>query len=193
MKLLHIDSSILGDASVSRTLSAAIVDHLATADADLEIEHHDLSARPLPHLSLPGLSEKAATAALEAFLAADIVVIGAPMYNFGIASHLKAWFDHIVIAGQTFQYGPEGVSGLAAGKRVILALSRGGQYSTGSAGAADELAERYLRTILAFIGIPSVETVVAEGLALGDEARVDAIKVALAQVGALPAARRPLA
>lgn len=186
MKLLHIDSSILGDASVSRTLSAAVVERLLAATPGLAVEHHDLAVRPMPHLSLLQLSGEAATDALEAFLAADVVVIGVPMYNFGVSSHLKAWIDHIVIAGRTFQYGADGVVGLARGKRVILALSRGGIYSEGSPGEGNEHAERYLRSVFDFIGVDAVDVVLAEGVAFGEESRLAAIAEALRQVASLP-------
>ncbi|MCH8686384.1 FMN-dependent NADH-azoreductase [Pedomonas mirosovicensis] len=180
MKLLHVDSSIQGDASASRALSAAVVAQLLATDPSLEITYRDLAAAPLPHVDLEGLATATATPMLREFLDADIVVIGAPMYNFSISSQLKAWIDHIVVAGQTFRYGPEGAVGLAGGKHVIVAHSRGGIYSQGPAAEAEH-AERYLRAILSFIGISDPEFIVAEGLALGLEQREAAMAAALAK------------
>ncbi|MBY8826278.1 FMN-dependent NADH-azoreductase [Sphingomonas colocasiae] len=183
MKLLHIDSSVQGDASVSRTVSAAVVARLRTADPAIELRYRDLSADPLPHLTLDRLAGVESDAAIEEFLAADIVVIGVPMYNFGIPTQLKSWFDHILVAGRTFRYGADGGVGLAAGKRVIVALSRGGIYS--GDGVASEHAERHVRAMLGFAGIADPEFVVAEGVALGTELREAAMAAALAQAAAL--------
>ena len=184
MKLLHLDSSIQGGNSASRAVSSAVAERLRAADGALETRYRDLAADPLPHLTLPGFATEQAAAVLEEFLAADVVVIGAPMYNFGIASQLKAWFDHILVAGKTFRYGENGVEGLVPGKKVIVALSRGGIYSEGPA-AAMEHAEAHLRAIFGFIGINDVEFVVTEGVALGAEQREAALRAAFAQVGEL--------
>lgn len=180
MKLLHVDSSIQGDASASRTLSAAIVQRLRAADAGLEVTYRDLAAAPLPHVDLASFATAAANPALREFLDADVIVIGAPMYNFGVPSQLKAWIDHIVVAGQTFSYGPEGVVGLAAGKRSIVAHARGNFYSEGHPAGPHEHAESHLRSVLGFIGITDVAFVVAEGVALSPEHREAAIAGALA-------------
>lgn len=185
MHLLHLDSSIQGDASVSRTLSAAIVEHLRRSQAALELSYRDLVAQPLPHLTLPGFATPEATATLDAFLAADIVVIGAAMYNFGIPTQLKGWFDHILVSGKTFRYGENGVEGLAGGKRVFVALARGGHYADGPA-AAMEHAETHLRAMLGFIGITQPELVVAEGVAIGPDQREAAIASALSRIALLP-------
>src|SRR5580658_3707306 len=142
MKLLHIDSSVLGPHSVSRQVSAAIVDRLRRETTGLDITYRDLSLTPLAHLSgshlaaAQGAAPEAALqpdlaagqAVLDEFLAADIVVLGAPMYNFTIPSQLKAWIDRILVAGKTFKYDANGVEGLAGQKRVIIAVSRGGFY-----------------------------------------------------------------
>ena len=184
MKLLHLDSSIQGGNSASRAVSSAVVERLRAADGTLETRYRDLAADPLPHLTLPGFATEQAAAVLDEFLAADVVVIGAPMYNFGIASQLKAWFDHILVAGKTFRYGENGVEGLVPGKKVIVALSRGGIYSEGPA-AAMEHAEAHLRAIFGFIGINDVEFVVTEGVALGAEQREAALRAAFARVGEL--------
>ena len=159
MKLLHIDSSITGEHSVSRSLTASIVSRLRADDAALEIVTRDLAAAPLAHAdlaSLPGEGSDAAIASaaiLDEFLAADIVVIGAPMYNFTLPSQLKAWIDRILVAGRTFRYSAEGVEGLAGGTRVIIAISRGGFYGSGTPMAPLEHLETYLAGVFGFIGI----------------------------------------
>lgn len=181
MHLLHLDSSIQGDASVSRTLSAAIVDRLRRSHGDLELSYRDLGAQPLPHLTLTGLATPDASTTLGAFLAADIVVIGAAMYNFGIPTQLKGWFDHILVSGKTFRYGENGVEGLAGGKRVVVALARGGHYADGPM-AVMEHAESHLRAMLGFIGITQPEFVVAEGVAFGPDQREVAIASALGRI-----------
>lgn len=175
MKILHLDSSILGDASASRELSAAIVRRLRERRPDAQLVYRDLANQPPSHVTLEGLSSGPAKELLAEFEAADTLVIGAPMYNLGISSLLKTWIDHIVIAGRTFQYGPEGAVGLAGDKRVFVAHARGGLYTEGSPAAASEFAERYLRGILAFIGIQDPEFIVAEGLALGEPIRAEAL------------------
>lgn len=182
MTLLHIDSSITGAHSASRTLSAAIVARLRDADPALRVEHRDLVAEPLPHLTLDALGGPDANPDLAQFLAADTVVIGAAMYNFGIPSQLKAWLDRILIAGQTFRYTAEGPIGLAGDKRVILGIARGGLYGPGSEAAAVEHAETYLRAVLGFIGVSAPEVVVAEGLALGEDARAASLADALGRI-----------
>src|SRR5437868_6148692 len=145
MKLLHIDSSVLGPHSVSREVSGAIVDRLRQTTPSLDIIYRDLTQTPLAHLSgshlaaaqgAPAPAElgpdlAASAAVLNEFLDADIVVVGAPMYNFTIPSQLKAWIDRIVVKDKTFSYGPNGPQGLAGGKRVIIAISRGGFYGEG--------------------------------------------------------------
>lgn len=192
MKLLHIDSSITGDQSVSRQLTASIVDVLTRADPSVEVVRRDLAADPLEHLhlaALPGDTGDAAiarAAVLEEFLAADTVVIGAPMYNFGVSSQLKAWIDRIMIAGRTFAYTAEGPKGLAGDKRVIIAVSRGGFYGADSPSAAAEHVETYLAAIFGFIGL-SPEFVVAEGIAVGPEQRASAIDLADRNILALAA------
>jgi FMN-dependent NADH-azoreductase len=194
MKLLHLDSSILGGNSASRKLSAAIVDQFTKATPGLDIISRDLALQPLSHLSgehlaaaqgavpeSPAIQKDiaASQAALEEFLAADIVVIGAPMYNFGIPSQLKAWIDRIAVAGKTFRYTANGPEGLAGNKRVIVAVSRGGLYSAGMPAAAFEHVESYLRGVFGFLGVTDLEIVVAEGLQIGPEQREKAMQGAL--------------
>ncbi|HMI18177.1 MAG TPA: FMN-dependent NADH-azoreductase [Sphingomonas sp.] len=176
MKLLHLDSSITGDNSVSRQLSAAIVGKLRAADPSLEVSYRDLVAEPIEHLTLGHLpaASPESRALLDQFLASDTVVIGVPMYNFTLPSQLKAWLDRIFIAGETFSYGPEGPQGLAGDKRLIVALSRGGLYGAGSPVAAFEHAETYLKAAFGFIGI-TPEFVLAEGVAMGPDQRTQAI------------------
>jgi FMN-dependent NADH-azoreductase len=194
MKLLHLDSSILGGNSASRKLSAAIVDQLTKATPGLDIISRDLALEPLSHLSgehlaaaqgavpeSPALQKDiaASQAALDGFLGADVVVIGAPMYNFGIPSQLKAWIDRIAVAGKTFRYTANGPEGLAGNKRVIVAVSRGGLYSAGMPAAAFEHVESYLRGVFGFLGVTDLEIVVAEGLQIGPEQREKAMRGAL--------------
>ncbi|MHC2618728.1 FMN-dependent NADH-azoreductase [Bradyrhizobium huanghuaihaiense] len=202
MKLLHIDSSVLGPHSVSRQVSAAIVDRLKQAAPSLQVVYRDLSQAPLAHLSgshlaaaqgAPAPAElgpdlAASAAALDEFLAADIVVIGAPMYNFTIPSQLKAWIDRILVAGKTFSYGANGPQGLAGGKRVILAISRGGYYGAGSPAASLEHLETYLRGVLAFMGITNPEFIIADGIQVGPDHREKALAGALQAATSLQAA-----
>nr|WP_314075174.1 NAD(P)H-dependent oxidoreductase [uncultured Roseococcus sp.] len=193
MKLLHIDSSILGENSVSRSISTAAVERLRQATPGLEVVTRDLAAAPLPHLlpaalGLGGTPDADSQAALQEFLDADIVVIGAPMYNFTIPTQLKAWLDRILVAGKTFRYTEKGPEGLAGGKRVIVAVSRGGFYGAGTPAAAAEHAETYLRLVLGFVGIADPEFIVAEGIALGAEQRAEALRGGLEAAGLLRAA-----
>lgn len=203
MTLLHLDASILGATSASRQLSRAVVDRLRNADSNLKVIYRDLAAEPLSHLTGEHLAanqgampqspvvqkEVAANqAALEEFLAADAVVIGAPMYNFTIPSQLKAWIDRIVVAGKTFRYGTAGPEGLAGNKRVIIAISRGGFYGAGTPAASMEHLETYLRGIFGFIGVTDLEFVVAEGLLTGPEQREKSMQGALQSATALRAA-----
>jgi FMN-dependent NADH-azoreductase len=203
MKLLHVDGSILGEHSVSRAVSAAIVTHLKAGAPDLDVTYRDLAATPIPHLSgayLAGHQPNATNTpdiqndvelgrtVLAEFLAADIVVIGAPLYNFTISSQLKAWIDRILVAGQTFKYTESGAVGLVPQKRVIVAVARGGLYGAGTPNAAAEHAETYLRVVLGFIGITNPEVIVAEGIALGPDARQKALDAALKAASNLPAA-----
>jgi FMN-dependent NADH-azoreductase len=191
MKLLHIDSSALGGYSVSRQLTADIVAELKLATPSLEIHYHDLAAQPLPHWTpVADASDPAAALGnemLEHFLAADVIVIGAPMYNFAISSSLKAWIDRILVAGKTFRYPANGPEGLAGGKRVIVASSRGGFYGKDTPASAMDFQEPYLRAALGFIGISDLEFVRAEGIAVGEEQQTAALKSARSSIGSLVA------
>ena len=202
-KLLHIDSSVLGPHSVSRKVSAAVVERLRQANPAIEAAYRDLTTTPLAHLSGSHLAaaQGAATpdaaiqqdlaagqAVLSEFLAADIVVLGAPMYNFTIPSQLKAWIDRIIVPGQTFKYGANGPEGLAGNKRVIVAISRGGFYGAGTPMAALEHLESYLRGVFAFIGVTKLEFIPADGIQLGPEHREKALENALSAATNLHAA-----
>lgn len=181
MTILQIDSSITGEASVSRQLTKAITARLAGDGS--RVIHRDLAAEPLPHLTLADRTDRTV---LDQFLAADTVVIGAPMYNFTVPSQLKAWIDRIMAAGTTFRYTPEGPEGLVRDKRVIVAISRGGVYSAGSPAAALEHVESYLRSVLGFMGIEP-EFVVTDGTNLGPEQREAALQAALGEMTQLAA------
>jgi FMN-dependent NADH-azoreductase len=175
--ILHIDASINGENSASRAISRSIVAQLKSALWGEAVVYRDLAAEPLPHLTLDAFAD---TSVLDEFLAADTIVIGAPMYNFTLPTQLKAWIDRIVIAGRTFRYTETGPEGLAKGKRVIIALARGGMYDHGSPAAALEHLETYLRGVFNFIGVDP-EFVPADGLSISPEQREASIKEALGE------------
>ena len=183
MTVLHIDSSINGENSASRVISSSIVAQLQNAQPREKLVYRDLAAEPLPHLTLDAFAD---TSVLDEFLAAEMVVIGAPMYNFTLPTQLKAWIDRIVVAGRTFSYTENGPEGLAKGKRVIIALARGGIYDAGSPAAALEHLETYLRGVFNFIGVEP-EFVVAEGLNLSPDHRQRALEVAMGETMRLAA------
>lgn len=178
MTILKIDSSITGDNSVSRQLTAAVTEQLLKA-SNAPVVQRDLVATPLSHLTLGGSDQDV----LEEFLAADTIVIGAPMYNFTVPSQLKAWIDRILVAGTTFRYTEAGPEGLAGGKRVIVAVSRGGFYDDAH---AMEHVKTYLTGIFGFIGI-SPEFVHADGINYGPDQRQAGIASGLAEVERLAA------
>jgi FMN-dependent NADH-azoreductase len=185
MKVLHIDSSIQGPASATRELTQEIVARLKGEHPHAQVIYRDLAADEVRHFSPAALTRsdelEAArnTAVLEEFLGADVLVIGAPLYNFGIPSQLKAWIDRIVIAGRTFRYTERGPEGLAGGKQVIVAVARGGVYEAGSPA---EFGESYLKFVLGFIGIRDVSFVRAEGLARSAQHREAALTAARAAI-----------
>ena len=203
MQLLHIDSSVLGPYSASRALSAEIVARQVALHPGINVIHRDLAADAALHLSSAHLAawqggtvQDAALGAdlakggayLEELLAADIIVIGAPMYNFSIPSQLKAWIDRVVVAGKTFRYGASGAEGLLSKtKKVFIASSRGNVYTAGSPAAALEHHESYLTGVLSFIGLTDVTVVRAEGLAFGAEAKEAAMLKARANIAAMAA------
>jgi FMN-dependent NADH-azoreductase len=204
MKLLHIDSGILGTASVSRQLSAEAVAEWRARHPNTEVVYRDLVAQPLTHLAGDQLFAAGADSSqrspemnailsesdkvLEEFLGADIVVIGAPMYNFGIPSQLKAWIDRIAVKGKTFAYSEYGPKGLAGGKTVIIASARGGFYGDGSPVAAWDHQESYLKTVFGFLGVTDVRFLRAEGLNVSPEQKEKAIAEARGEVASLVAA-----
>ncbi|MEO7815281.1 MAG: FMN-dependent NADH-azoreductase [Sphingomicrobium sp.] len=180
MTILKIDSSITGEASVSRQLTNAIIDQLKAQDSGATIITRDLAAEPLDHLTLAAFAD---TQVLDEFLAADTIVIGAPMYNFGVPSQLKAWIDRIAIAGKTFRYTATGPEGLVGHKRVIIAISRGGFYDLANPA---EHVETYLKGVFGFIGV-TPEFVRADGIAVGPEQRDAGIANGLQEVERLAA------
>ncbi len=181
MQLLHVDSSILGSHSASRVLTKEIVAAEVRRTPELNVVYRDLAAEPLGHISglhlalaqghatdlPPAVQDDAArgVAALDEFLASDIVVIGAPMYNFTVPTQLKAWIDRLAVAGKTFKYGPKGPEGLARGKKVIVASSRGGSYGADTPTGFLDHQETYLSAVFGFFGIRNIQFVRAEGLA----------------------------
>jgi len=185
MKLLHLDSSILGENSASRAIGAAVVARWQDAIPGLRVTHRDLAARPLPHLSSGSLAGSDPSEAAEAervmqeFLEADVLVVGAPMYNFGVPSTLKAWIDRVAVAGKTFRYTESGPQGLAGGKKVVIASSRGGFHQDNGA----DFQEAYLRQVFGFLGITEIEIVRAEGLAVSPEQRTASMASAYASIG----------
>jgi FMN-dependent NADH-azoreductase len=205
--ILHIDASPLGKASISRQLTAATVARLKAANPGAFVIRRDLIATPISHLGAellavmrptPGTAPADSASArhevaqteelLSEFLAADVIVIGAPMFNFSIPSQLKAWIDRVVQAGRTFRYTQDGPVGLAGGKKVIIVSSRGGVYSGTSYETALDHQEAYLRAVLNFIGITEVSCVRAEGVALSAEKRSEALANAERDIAGLTAA-----
>jgi FMN-dependent NADH-azoreductase len=202
MQLLHIDSSVLGPNSASRALSADIVARQVALHPGINVLHRDLAADAALHLSSAHLAAwqgQAVNSAelgadlvkggayLQELFDADIIVIGAPMYNFSIPSQLKAWIDRVVVAGKTFRYGANGAEGLLKNKKVFIASSRGNVYAPGSPAAALEHHETYLIGVLSFIGLTDVSIVRAEGLAFGPEAKEAAMLKARANIAAMAA------
>jgi FMN-dependent NADH-azoreductase len=180
MTILKIDSSITGDMSVSRKLTAAVADQLVRNNPASRLVERDLIASPLSHLTLGGSGDQDV---LDEFLAAETIVVGAPMYNFTVPSQLKAWIDRILVAGTTFRYTENGPEGLAKGKRVIVAVSRGGFYEDGH---AMEHLKTYLNGVFGFIGIEP-EFIHADGINYGPEQREAGIANGLAEVERLAA------
>jgi FMN-dependent NADH-azoreductase len=187
---------------VSRHLSASIVAQQQALHPGIEIVRRDLATDPVDHLS--GLHLAAAQgavpeaeplqrdlaagqAALDEFLDADVIVVGAPMYNFGIPSQLKAWIDRLAVAGKTFRYGANGAEGLAGGKTVIVASSRGGFYGADTQAAFLDHQETYLRGVFGFFGITDISFIRAEGVAMGESARQQAIDSAEVEIRKLAA------
>jgi len=201
MKLLHVDSSILGTHSVSRQLSAEAVGQWRQSHPDTTVEYLDLALNAPNHFSADALGIKTGVQAapteaqrfenavseqlVSQFLASDVIVIGAPFYNFSIPTQLKAWIDRLAQIGRTFKYTDKGPIGLATGKTVIVASSRGGVYSTSEGGQAMEHQESYLKVVFGFFGISDVRFVRAEGVAMGETAKAAALSAARADITAV--------
>ncbi|RUO29310.1 FMN-dependent NADH-azoreductase [Aliidiomarina sedimenti] len=200
MKVLHINAGLFGDNSVSTQLSGKVVQRLQVENSNAEIKTRDLASEPVSHLDAeiimaastdqqdrsPRQAEelKVTEALLDEIFAADVLVIGAPMYNFTIPSQLKAWVDRIAQAGRTFRYTENGPEGLLTGKRAYIASARGGFYSEGEASALDHQ-ESYLKTVLGFIGITDVIIIRAEGVNISDSQRQESIQAASKDIDAL--------
>ncbi|EJL03433.1 MULTISPECIES: FMN-dependent NADH-azoreductase [Pseudomonas] len=195
MKLLHIDSSILGDNSASRQLSRELVQAWQAAEPGIVVTYRDLAADAISHFSAQtliaaGTSAELRDAALQheaelsattmaEFQAADAVVIAAPMYNFSIPTQLKAWIDRIAVAGQTFRYTEAGFEGLCVGKKLVIVSTAGGLHAGQPSSVGHE---EYLKVMFGFLGITDIEFVRAEGLAKGDDMRAKGLNEAKAQI-----------
>lgn len=192
--LLHIDSSITGSDSISRQISAAIVARGKALVPDLEIVRRDLVAVPLAPFTDAYLGSRAGQEdpsseaqaeqteeqkALDELISADILVLGAPMYNLNVPTHLKTWIDHISVAGKTFRYTPAGSVGLLTGKKVLIASSRGGLYANGPDVSPFDHQEAYLRVVLGFLGMTDIIVVRAEGVRVSPDIAETAIANAL--------------
>jgi FMN-dependent NADH-azoreductase len=205
MKLLHLDSSILGSASVSRELTRAIVDEHRASHPNLEVTYRDLGGAPLPHLTSEWTSLRTAnmdslsseqmertrltTMLIEELKSAEVLVIGAPLYNFTIPSGLKSWIDQIAVSGQTFRYGKSGPEGLVPNKKTYVVTTSGGIYS---GTPVSQMHEGYLKHVLNFVGIKDIQVVRVEGLALAEE-RAKALAAARVQIQTLLPALQPVA
>ncbi|MBI3530465.1 MAG: NAD(P)H-dependent oxidoreductase [Betaproteobacteria bacterium] len=195
MKVLQLDSSILGEASVSRQLTQSVVERLRESEPGFEVVRRDLGREPLAHLTPEILATRGMAAELlselqnrEAQLdeeliaelkSADVLVIGAPLYNFTIPTGLKAWIDRIAVAGKTFKYGEKGPEGLVKNTRAIIVATSGGTYADSP---VDTMHVGYLKQMLTFIGITDIEVVRAHGLAIGAEVRAHSLAKARGQI-----------
>ena len=202
MKVLQLDSSILGEGSVSRQLTRSVVERLRESEAEVEVVQRDLGREPLAHLTPDILATRGTAAELlndlqnrEAKLdeeliaelkSADVVVIGAPLYNFTIPTGLKAWVDRIAVAGQTFRYTEKGPQGLVTGKKAVIVATSGGSYAESP---VDTMHVGYLKQLLNFIGITDIEVVRAPGLAVGAEVRAHSLVRAKGQIREMFAAQ----
>lgn len=200
--ILHIDSSVRSQGSLTRQLGAEVIAKLQAANPAATVVTRDVVSSPLPHLTEQHIGAfftpaeqrnaeqayaiKTSDALVDELLAADTIVIGAPMYNFSITSGLKAWIDHIARVGRTFQYGANGPQGLVTGKKVIVVVASGGVYSEGPAAAYDHVTT-YLRAALGFLGMTDVSFVIAEGVSMGEEAVTKAQAKARTQIDAIAA------
>lgn len=204
MKLLHVDSSVLGTNSVSRQLTAEVVAQYRAAHADTTVQYLDLAVDTPNHFTADALGIKTGAQAqpteaqsrenavseklVSQFLEADVIVVGAPLYNFTVPTQLKAWIDRLAQMGRTFKYTDKGPVGLATGKTLIVVSSRGGAYSTSEGGQAMEHQESYLKVVFGFMGVTDVRIVRAEGLAMGDAAKAASLAEARSHIAAAVAA-----
>ena len=202
MNVLQIKSSIFNGNGQSSRLANEFVAQLLAQDPAMRVVERDLAANPVPHLDgtragaffakpEERTGEQAAVVAysdalIDELRRADVIVLGLPMYNFGIPSQLKAYFDHIARAGETFKYTEKGAVGLLTGKKAYVCAARGGV----SAGTANDWQTQFVRFFLGFVGITDVEFVYAEGLALGEDSRNNSISAAQAGVRRLAAQTR---
>ncbi|MES2163838.1 MAG: FMN-dependent NADH-azoreductase [Pseudomonadota bacterium] len=200
--VLHINSSVRQTGSLSRQLGGEFVAKWQAANPDGTVVTRDLAASPVPHLTEQMMGAyftpaeqrnadqahtiKTSDALVDELLAADTIVIGAPMYNFSVTSGLKAWIDHVARVGRTFKYGANGPEGLVHGKKVIVFVASGGVYSEGPAAAYDHVTT-YLRSVLGFLGMTDVTFVVAEGVAMGEEAVAAAVAKGRSKIDAIAA------
>ncbi|MGE4241799.1 FMN-dependent NADH-azoreductase [Ramlibacter sp.] len=192
MKLLHIDSSPLAGNSVSRQIGRSVVAQWRATHPGTVVEYLDLAVDAPSHLDADSLGFRLGIDAAELtdaqkrenavserlvtqFLEADVVVVGAPMYNFSVPSQLKAWIDRVAQAGRTFKYTEQGPVGLAGGKTVIVVSSRGGKYDGVPAAAHMEHQESYLKAVFGFFGVTDLRFVRAEGMAMGEAAKAEGI------------------
>ena len=202
MTLLQLNTSLFSNAGQSSRLADRFVAGLKAAAPDLEVVVRDLAREPVPHLTAErfqaflakpearSAEQQAIVASSDALIrelqAADVVVIGLPMYNFGVPSQLKAYFDHVARAGVTFRYTESGPVGLLTGKKAYVFATRGGLY----AGTARDSETAYVRQFLAFVGIADVEFVYAEGLAISDASKQAALAKAANAIARLNGAER---
>jgi FMN-dependent NADH-azoreductase len=202
MKVLQLDSSILGEASASRQLTRQVVERVRENEPHAKVVRRDLGKEPILHLTPEILATRGTAAELlnelqnrEAKLdaeliaelnAADVLVIGAPLYNFTIPTGLKAWIDRVVVAGKTFEYGEKGPEGLVKGKKAVIVATSGGSHADSP---VDAMHVGYLKQLLNFIGITDIEVVRAGGLALGAEVRAHSMAKAKGQIRELFAAQ----
>ena len=201
MNILHLDSSVTGPNSVSRPLTQDAAEKLKSANSGATYVYRDLVKNTLRHYTAVLRSHGAdqpdqvtpeqkaeletGKEILDEFLAADTVLIGAPMYNFGVPSQLKAWIDLICVAGTTFKYGANGPEGLCGGKKVIVISSRGGLYGPGSPFEPFDHQEKYLRDVFTFLGVKDITVITAEGVAYGPDKATEAVNAAKAKIAAL--------
>ncbi len=193
MKILHLDSSVTGEKSVSRPLTQAAAEKLKSANPGAEYIYRDLVKDTLRHYTavlrnygddVAQITDqqkaelKTGEEILNEFLSADTVLIGSPMYNFSVPSQLKAWIDLVCVAGKTFRYGANGPEGLCGGKKVLIISSRGGLYGPGSPTETFDHQEKYLRDVFGFLGVTDITVITAEGVAYGPEKAAEAVAAA---------------